>query len=557
MTTLVTFSTLFALSACTGALDDAGDRPGSGTQGSHDPTAPDCGDDAPVQVYTDADGDGYGDPASGREACAAEAGEVLHAGDCNDGEALAWTAAFDEPCDGVDNDCDGALPQCARLMTEGGGYLEGFSPDRKIGGTVAFAGDMTGDGRPDVLLTGDWTAPGMGGATYLVSGSDLVGASGSIESVVVASWSDETPHDGPDLSWWTPGGVLIPTGDLTGDSIDDAWIGYPLELIPGGMTGDLDRSVSRGTIEVGINGPKVTSGSANDLNGDGVPDVTLHDLDKYAWAFHGPLVDTVHVEDDAAVSMRLPDDFSFRDSTTVQDIDGDGSMELIVGTDCQESYSDGGLLPYVGVLPGTVNGDIRLNEDEEMAGRDRFLTWIDCEHEHTSWGRGASFIGDFTGDGIGDLVVTSERTRTYVVPGPFEGAIDPVAEAVLVIEHDTPGEWMPDGLGDLDGDGLVEIYAVDHGPIPGAESGDWRRDGAIYIVRGGRTGVITTADADAAFFGQPSDDHNGMTVITGGDLDEDGLQDILVGMPQDYEPFAGHAGRVYFLAGKNLLEPRP
>ena len=40
-----------------------------------------------LAVYVDADGDGYGDPATTDFACAAEAGWSLSAGDCDDGDA--------------------------------------------------------------------------------------------------------------------------------------------------------------------------------------------------------------------------------------------------------------------------------------------------------------------------------------------------------------------------------------------------------------------------------------------------------------------------------------
>ncbi len=63
--------------------------------------------DAPTW-YLDADNDGFGDPNTSTDACAQPSGFVSNAGDCNDTEVLAWTGAL-ELCDGVDNDCNGAI----------------------------------------------------------------------------------------------------------------------------------------------------------------------------------------------------------------------------------------------------------------------------------------------------------------------------------------------------------------------------------------------------------------------------------------------------------------
>ena len=56
--------------------------------------------------YTDGDGDGYGDPATGVTACAGPAGTVEDGWDCDDTDASVNPGA-DEECDGIDNDCDG------------------------------------------------------------------------------------------------------------------------------------------------------------------------------------------------------------------------------------------------------------------------------------------------------------------------------------------------------------------------------------------------------------------------------------------------------------------
>jgi hypothetical protein len=58
--------------------------------------------------YLDADGDGYGVPTTSDVACTAPSGYVASSSDCDDGDASVNPGAA-EACDGVDQDCDGAL----------------------------------------------------------------------------------------------------------------------------------------------------------------------------------------------------------------------------------------------------------------------------------------------------------------------------------------------------------------------------------------------------------------------------------------------------------------
>ena len=57
-------------------------------------------------VYTDGDGDGYGQDGTGVDSC--DTLGATEAGDCNDADS-AISPGADEVCDGVDNDCDGTI----------------------------------------------------------------------------------------------------------------------------------------------------------------------------------------------------------------------------------------------------------------------------------------------------------------------------------------------------------------------------------------------------------------------------------------------------------------
>jgi MYXO-CTERM domain-containing protein len=58
--------------------------------------------------YTDADGDGFGDPTAIQSGCTQPAGTVTDATDCDDTNPWVNPDASDYPADGTDADCDGA-----------------------------------------------------------------------------------------------------------------------------------------------------------------------------------------------------------------------------------------------------------------------------------------------------------------------------------------------------------------------------------------------------------------------------------------------------------------
>jgi hypothetical protein len=83
------------------------------------PTLPDRGGCAsgvaPKTYYRDRDGDGAGDPATGRPFCSAPVKEpwVTGGDDCNDGDATIGPRAS-ERCNAIDDDCDGVVDDGTR-----------------------------------------------------------------------------------------------------------------------------------------------------------------------------------------------------------------------------------------------------------------------------------------------------------------------------------------------------------------------------------------------------------------------------------------------------------
>ncbi len=86
--------------------------------------------------YADQDGDGAGDSARARAACAAPPGFVAAGGDCDDADPAAAPGGA-EVCDGRDNDCDGLSDDA----------------DPGVSGRQTFYADNDGDGFGTALAT--------------------------------------------------------------------------------------------------------------------------------------------------------------------------------------------------------------------------------------------------------------------------------------------------------------------------------------------------------------------------------------------------------------------
>jgi hypothetical protein len=109
------------------------------------------------------------------------------------------------------------------------------------------------------------------------------------------------------------------------------------------------------------------------------------------------------------------------------------------------------------------------------------------------------------------------------------------------------------GAGDVDGDGLDDILIGAAGSDVGGTIA-----GAAYVVLGSSLGGSTTFDlsaADYVLIGEKPGDYAGAVVSDAGDVDGDGLGDVLVGALDHYGEFS-QQGAAYLVLGRQLADHR-
>ena len=215
------------------------------------------------------------------------------------------------------------------------------------------------------------------------------------------------------------------------------------------------------------------------------------------------------------------------------DVDGDGHDDLLVGA---LSNDEGG--PNAGaayLVHGPISGVTYL------AGFTKLIGEADVDFA----GFSISGAGDNNGDGYHDFLVGAyandeggeDAGAAYLVHGDLTYTAN-LADADAKLVGEAAGDWAGysvSGAGDVDGDGLGDFLV---GTYINAEGGI--DAGAVYLLYGPATGTIDLTNADVKLVGIGGD-WAGYSASGAGDVDGDGLGDVIVG--------AKGSGAAYLVTG--------
>jgi len=257
-------------------------------------------------------------------------------------------------------------------------------------------------------------------------------------------------------------------------------------------------------------------------------------------------------------------DWAGRAVSAAGDVNGDGYQDALVG-----AYAEGNDLPSVAppideLGAGTAGSAYLLLGGPEgvattsLSGADAILDGIEELHYA---GRSVSGLGDIDGDGYGDVLVGAFGDdeggelagSTYLLHGGPEGlasgTLDEVGRSKLVGETDNSESGYATGpAGDVNGDGFADVLVgAPHEDTLGHDAG------RAYLFYGAAEGIPSgsLADAPVILSGEVDDDHVGEWVDAAGDVDGDGLGDLIIGAYKE-SSVGTWCGAAYLILGDGI-----
>ena len=308
--------------------------------------------------------------------------------------------------------------------------------------------------------------------------------------------------------------------------------------------------------------------SVGDINSDGQVDLmvgaTESGLDSNfragaAYGFFGPIDSSVNDSAQAAIKFK---GFDFTagigSAVVIGDINADGVADLIISSEemavDDTRHQSGVVYVVLGPVGPTGQGAVDISERADF----RILG----SHRNYNSGKGIA-VGDLNGDGVLDIAVGSpggfdlRRGGVEILFGPFDGSeidLRDGPDALLLgstgnISTTSKGDGAGASIaiGDVSGDGKDDLVVNSRS----ADIGDIENAGETYVIFGPletSEGDIKTM-ADVTLQGDTEKDRASESSLAIGDLNGDGINELVVGAMQADASGIRAAGKVLIYQG--------